>query len=92
MQLLDAIKEQQQKVARLERHLALEKLKARKSDTRRKIEFGGLVIKSKIDKYSKAVILGALIDALESIERDASYEKLFKAKAEAVFMEFKNNT
>ncbi len=84
----DAIKSQTQKVARLERHLSLERLRVRKSDTRRKIEFGGLVIKAKIDKYSKAVILGALIDAVESIERDASYEKLFKAKAEAVFMNF----
>jgi hypothetical protein len=36
----------EQKVARLERNLALEKIKTRKAETRQKIELGGLVVKA----------------------------------------------
>jgi hypothetical protein len=36
---------------------------ARKGDTIRKIEFGGLVIKGGLSEESKAVILGAIADA-----------------------------
>lgn len=88
MDIASAIKKQEQKVARLERNLALQKIKQRKADTRRKIEFGGLVIKSGLDEYPKAVILGALIDAFEHLERDASYKTLYQAKGEVAFMGF----
>lgn len=63
-------------------------MKERKADTRRKIELGGLVIKAKMDKFPKAIILGALIDALENLERDESTKNLFKLKGEAAFMEY----
>lgn len=46
---------QQQQVARCEKSLALEKLKKRRADTRRKIEFGGLVIKAGIDGFNRAL-------------------------------------
>lgn len=92
MDMIDAVEKQEQQLtqtlARLERNLTLEKIKQRKQDTRRKIELGGLVIKAKMNRYSKAIILGALIDALENLERDDAYQTLFKAKGEAAFMGF----
>lgn len=44
-----------------------------------------------MDKYSKAVILGALMDALENLKRDASYKTLFHLKGGAGFMGFGSN-
>ncbi|HAT7074085.1 TPA: conjugal transfer protein TraD, partial [Legionella pneumophila] len=46
MTMLKQIEKEKQNLARCEKSLALEKIKIRKTDTRRKIEFGGLVIKS----------------------------------------------
>ena len=78
-----------QQVEKLERKLALDKIKQRKADTRRKIEFGGLVIKAKMDNYSKDVILGSLLDAKEQIEKEGKAQHaLYKAKGHAVFMGF----
>ena len=82
------IKKHMQKIARLERTLALQKMKQRKQDTRRKIEFGGLVIKAKMDKYSKSIILGALIEAVENLKSDTNYKILLQTKGEAAFMGF----
>jgi hypothetical protein len=75
-----------QTVARLEQKLAQEKLKQRKQDARKKIELGGLVIKAKMDNYSKAVILGALMDAVTQLNNNADVKALFQAKGEAAFM------
>lgn len=83
---IDKIKNQNQLVARLERQLAFLKIKERKRDTRKKIELGGLVIKANMHGYTKAVILGALIDALEQLENNAGTEALFQSKGEAAFM------
>lgn len=80
------IKKQTQLVAKLERQLALLKMKERKRDTRKKIEMGGLVVKAKMDGYPKSVILGALIDALEQIENNDGALSLFYSKGEAAFM------
>ena len=80
------LKQKSQQLARLERNLAREKLKQRKSETRRKIEFGGLVVKAQMDGYSKDVILGALIDAVEQLDRDEGAKALFQSKGEAAFM------
>ena len=80
------IKKQTQLVAKLERQLALLKLKERKQETRRKIELGGLIIKAKMDRFPKAMILGALIDALEQIENNDGVALLFQSKGEAAFM------
>ncbi len=88
MDLDQAILKQSQSLARAERNLALLKLKDRKADTRRKIEWGGLVIKSGLHQYSKAVILGALIEATENLKDNPDYEKLLKTKGEAAFMGF----
>jgi len=77
---------QQQQVARCEKSLALEKLKERRADTRRKIEFGGLVIKSGMDGFNKSVILGALSHAMQLIESDENYLPLFESVGDALFL------
>lgn len=40
---------------------------ARKQDTRRKIELGGLVVKAGLDGESKALVLGALLLAAAAL-------------------------
>ena len=88
MLIQDEIIKQQQRVARLEQNLALQKIKQRKADTRRKIEFGGLVVKANMAGYSKAVILGALLDAAQQLEEGSDTKRLFQLKGEAAFMDF----
>ena len=77
---------QQQQVARCEKSLALEKLKKRRADTRRKIELGGLVIKSGMDGFNKSVILGALCHVTQMIENDENYLPLFESVGDALFL------
>lgn len=79
------IQKQQQLIARCEKSLALEKLKKRQADTRRKIELGGLVIKSGMDGFNKAVILGALCNSFETINRNQEYSFLFEKKGYDLF-------
>lgn len=61
---------QKQCIARCEKSLALEKIKKRRADTRRKIELGGLVIKAGMDKYNKELILGGLWYIKDLFEND----------------------
>ena len=82
------IKRTEQKLNHLQSQLAREKLRERKKATRRKIEFGGLVIKGGLANYSKAVILGAIIDAVAQLTRDPKQESLFTVKGERAFMGF----
>lgn len=77
-----------QTLTRLERKLALEKIKKRKADTHRKIEFGGLVIKAKMDQFPKDVILGALLHAMEQLKNEDGSKELFQSKGHAAFMKF----
>ena len=88
MKVSDQIISQEQKLARLERNLARQKLKQRKADTRNKIQLGGLIIKAGLDKYSKDIILGALTDAVEQLIADPDVSTVFKAKGQAAFMGF----
>ena len=81
------IEEEKQFIARCEKSLALDKLKKRRADTRRKIQLGGLVIKAGIDGFNKSVILGALVNAIELIEQDANYLQLFECKGDNLFLE-----
>lgn len=90
MELHQKIKKKQQYLLKLERNLALKKLKERKADTRKKIEFGGLVIKSNMNKFPKAVILGALIDAFETLQHNQAAENIFKLKGESSFMGYQD--
>ena len=77
MTTLKEIDKEKQLIARCEKSLAQEKLKSRRADTRRKIELGGLVIKSGLHHFGKATILGALDYSLELIKNGKHYEKLF---------------
>lgn len=87
MPSIEAIKKEQQKIARLENSLALQKLKQRRADTRRKIEFGGLVVKSAMDSYNKSVVLGALTHAMQLIAEDAHYLTLFESIGDNLFLD-----
>jgi Conjugal transfer protein TraD len=58
---------------------------ARKADTYRKIQLGGLVIKAGMADADPAIILGALIDAHEAIGSDPNRLKRYKALGDACF-------
>lgn len=47
--------------------LAVSREKLRKEDTRQKIELGGLIVKAGLDSEDKAVIFGALLDAVRAL-------------------------
>lgn len=81
------IKKKKQQLLKSERNLALQKLKLRRSETRKKIELGDIVIKSNMDKFSKTVILGALLDLSEKIKKDKNLEKLFHIRGEALTLD-----
>jgi hypothetical protein len=66
--------------------LAREREKERKLDTHIKIQLGGLIVKSQMSGYSKAVILGALTDAFNNIQNDPDYERIYKLKGENAFL------
>ena len=83
----EQIIKQQQGIARCEKSIALDKLKKRRADTRRKIEFGGLVVKAGMDGFNKSVILGALDYVLKLIEQDDSYKNLFEARGNVLFLD-----
>jgi hypothetical protein len=57
MSTYEQIIKQQQQVARCEKSIALEKLQKRRADTRRKIELGGLVIKSGMDLINQLFLV-----------------------------------
>ena len=86
MTMLEQIGKKKQLIARCEKSLSLEKLKKRKADTRRKIEFGGLVIKLSMDAYNKAVILGGLVRLVQLIAQDEKHQKLFESIGNNLFM------
>ncbi|HAU2264226.1 TPA: conjugal transfer protein TraD [Legionella pneumophila] len=82
------IEREKKLIARCEKSLSLEKIKKRRADTRHKIELGGLVIKSGMNNFDKAIILGALKFALNLLNRNASYKQLFGIEGNKLF--FKN--
>jgi hypothetical protein len=83
----DEIVKQKQFIVRCEKSLALEKLKKRRADTRRKIELGGLVIKAGIDGFSKSIILGGLTHVLQLIHQDNQYTTLFESTGNNLFLD-----
>ena len=87
MQKNTAIIKTRQKINRKQLELAKLTEKERKLDAHRKIQFGGLVIKARMDIYPKSVILGALIDAFQNISSDKAALTLYKAKGEKAFLE-----
>ncbi|MHA3133804.1 conjugal transfer protein TraD [Legionella pneumophila] len=87
MKTFKQIEKGKQLIANCEKSLTLEKLKKRRADTRRKIELGGLVIKSGIDIYSKLIILGALKYVTELINKNHDYVGSFELMGKNLFME-----
>ncbi len=86
METNDKIKKKSQEVAKLERKLALEKIKKRKAETRRKIELGGLVVKANMDAYSKDIVLGALVHAEQELKKEGGTKLLYQSIGQAAFM------
>jgi hypothetical protein len=86
MDTREQILKQKQSIARCENSLAMEKLKKRRADTRRKIELGGLVIKAGMDGFNKSVVLGAIVHAMRLIDGDETYVMLFESTGENLFL------
>jgi hypothetical protein len=76
-----------QRLARTDRDLGRLRMNARREDARRKIQLGGLVIKSGMADYPASVILGALTlaaGALKGPNADAAKAR-FEAAGDEVF-------
>jgi CO/xanthine dehydrogenase FAD-binding subunit len=58
---------------------------ARKADTYRKIQLGGLVIKAGVSDEDPAVILGALVAAMKELAADPTARARYKALGDACF-------
>lgn len=87
MSTQNQLKAAEQRLAKLERTKAMQAIKKRKMDTRRKIELGGLVIKSHLSQYPKDVILGALIDAMDQLSDNPELKRLWQIKGQQAFLE-----
>ena len=87
MKLNESLIKSRQKMNRTQMELAKAREQERKLDAHKKIQFGGLVLKSGMGEFPKAVILGALTDALQNIRNDRSFENLYKIKGEKEFLE-----
>ena len=87
MDMREQILKQKQSLARSENTLAIEKLKQRRADTRRKIELGGLVVKAGMDGYNKSVILGAGTHVMELIKNDETYVMVFESVGDHLFLD-----
>ena len=85
MKILEQIKKEEQLIVRCKKSMALDRLKQRRTDTRRKIELGGLVIKSGMASFNKAVILGALDQVWKLIEQDKEYLTRFESMGNFLF-------
>src|SRR3546814_19807782 len=75
-----------QRLAQVERNLGRFRMNARREDARRKIQLGGLVIKSGMADYPASVILGALTlaaGALTGPNADATKARFEAAGEEA---------
>lgn len=86
MELKDRIKKEEAKLNRLSLLQSKTKLLERRQDTRRKIEFGGLVIKADLAFLPKDILLGALISIKEQLDNEPASELLFQSKGKAAFL------
>lgn len=61
--------------------------KSRAEDARKKIELGGLVIKSGLGEEDKNIILGILMEGIENLhsENNLSFKKRYKEKGDIKF-------
>ena len=58
---------------------------ARKKDTREKIELGGLIVKAGLRYEKRALLLGALIELSQRLQRDADERSRLMAIGAEVF-------
>ena len=67
-------------------------MNARKEDTRRKIQLGGLVVKAGLDEYPSAVFFGSKLVPKNALMGQKSDEALarFRAAGDALFMSDKD--
>jgi len=74
-------------MAAAERAIGQFRMDARREDTRRKIQLGGLVIKAGMEGYPAAVILGALALAAKALkgENADAVKARFEAAGDALF-------
>lgn len=57
-----------------------------RAETRRKIELGGLIVKSGLHQEAKDVVLGALISAAEALAKEPGSRTLFQSKGMKAFL------
>ena len=67
-----------------ERRYRASQTQARKKDTREKIQLGGLIVKAGLRNEDRAVILGALLDAVARLG-DAAERARLKTMGKAMF-------
>jgi hypothetical protein len=80
MTIEQSIKKEFQTIAKCKQSISLEQVKKRKQETRRKIELGGLVIKSGLDTYEKNIILGGLMYLFELLKDDNLFQSTLRSK------------
>ncbi len=61
---------------RVERARAQESLKARRLDTRQKIELGGLIVKAGMREQDKAALYGGLVELADKLNDPAEFSRL----------------
>ena len=92
MQIQSKIKFEEAKLNRLKLLQSKQQFQERRQDTRKKIEFGGLVIKAKLNHLPKDILLGAFVYISEQLELDPKLELLFEHKGSLAFLENKDVT
>ncbi|WP_133139671.1 conjugal transfer protein TraD [Legionella genomosp. 1] len=86
MDITKQIIRQKQVICRDQKLLTVEKLRKRRADTKRKIELGGLIIKSGLDSFNKAILLGAFDYLHQAITDSPEQRELFQQQGELIFM------
>lgn len=89
METQHKIKFEEAKLNRLKLLQSKQQFQDRRQATRKKIEFGGLVIKAKLDHLPKDTLLGAFVHVAEQLELDQNLEALFQQKGSLAFLEVK---
>lgn len=86
MDITKQITRQKQIIHRDQKLLAVEKLRKRRADTKRKIELGGLIIKSGLGSFDKAILLGAFDYIQKAIVDSSEQRELFQQQGELIFL------
>lgn len=60
-------------------------MESRRTDTRDKIQLGGLVVKAGLREEEKSVILGILIEGLQALQTDDAIKAHYQKIGDAAF-------